>query len=246
MATPTRSVGSRVLIIEDDALLGPRLVTFLQQQGFDALLTTSLRDARELLQGHAFDVVVLDLNLGSSDGLDLLRELSVAHTTPVVVASSRIDEADRILGIELGADDYLCKPFSYRELAARLRGIIRRRSETKGARPEHRVARFDRWAVDLRSHVAVDDSGRRVRFTPGENDLLKVLLAHPRSVILRRELLELTRRDDAAAFPRVIDVLVARLRSKLEADSRHPEIITTVRGEGYCFQPAVTWDDRPL
>ena len=233
-----------VLVVEDDDMLASRLVEYLQGRGFGVTAVASLPSARDLLKRHAFDAVVLDLNLGRDDGLVLARELSSRGGPPVVIASSRVDESDRVLGLELGADDYLVKPYSFRELLARLKVVIRRAHEGGPRLASRRIARFGQWTADLTALRIVDDEGNEVALTAGEMDLLKVFLDHPDRVLLRNQLVSMTHSDDAEVFDRAIDVLVGRLRRKLENDPRRPQLIRTVRSEGYRFTGRVEWSDR--
>jgi len=231
-----------VLVVEDDESLRAGVCRYLETQNLAATGVAGLHAARDFLQRQTFDVVVLDLNLGAEDGLDLARELAIQQRPPVIITSGRVDEADRVVGLELGADDYVTKPFSFRELVARIRGVLRRVAEPTRALTRRRIARFDRWAVDLTAHRATDSTGNIVELTVGELALLRAFLDHPNRVLLRHELLALTRGDEAEVFSRTIDVLITRLRRKLEPNHRRPELIRTVRGEGYLFDPAVTWE----
>jgi DNA-binding response OmpR family regulator len=237
--------GPHILVVEDDESLRNGLCRYLESQNHAATGVATLGAARELLHLHTFDVVVLDLNLGQEDGLDLARELALERRPPVIITSGRVDEADRILGLELGAYDYVIKPFSFRELLARIKGVLRRSIEPRRSVTHRRVARFDRWAIDLTAHAATDLDGRIVRLTVGELALLRAFLDHPNRVLLRNELLSMTRGDDAEVFSRTIDVLIARLRRKLEPDQGEPELIRTVRGEGYLFDRQVSWEILP-
>jgi two-component system OmpR family response regulator len=237
--------GPHVLVVEDDESLRNGLCRYLDSQNLAATGVATLGAARELLRLHRFDVVVLDLNLGPEDGLDLARELAVQRRPPVVITSGRVEEADRIVGLELGADDYMTKPFSFRELLARIKGVLRRSAEPQRPVAHRRVARFDRWAVDITAHRATDESGKVVHLTVGELALLRAFLDHPNRVLLRNELLSLTRRDDAEVFSRTVDVLITRLRRKLEIDRHRPAFIRTVRGEGYLFDQHVSWEFLP-
>src|SRR5215468_7701423 len=178
----------QVLIVEDDASLREIAAQYLQSQSLGAAGVASLSEARELLRLHHFDLVVLDLNLAGEDGLDLLRELALQRRPPVIIVSGRIEEADRVVGLELGADDYMTKPFSMRELTARIRMVLRRVAETHRGLGARRIARFDRWMVDLKAHRAVHDAGGAVRLTSGELSLLRVFLEYPNRVLLRHEL----------------------------------------------------------
>lgn len=238
-ASPSRA---RILVVDDDPEVSDCIVNYLGSQAFAPTAVATLTDARALLAAHRFDVVLLDLNLGSQNGLDLARELAARRGPPVLIISGRGDETDRVVGLEIGAEDYLVKPFSLRELAARVRAILRRSDEPRGVLPPRLVARFDRWTLDLTAHLAVDGNGARGELTAGELALLTVFLEHPHRALRRHELLVLTRRDDEQVFPRTIDVLVTRLRRKLERDPRAPRLIRTIRGEGYRFEPDVVWD----
>jgi DNA-binding response OmpR family regulator len=232
-----------VLLVEDDDLLSHRLSEYLSGRGFGVTTVASLPAARDLVKRHSFDVVVLDLNLGHDDGLDLARELAARGGPPVVIASARIEEPDRVLGLEVGADDYLVKPYSFRELLARLKVVIRRAQEGGARLSSRRLAKFGRWTADLTALRVFDEAGGEIVLTAGEMDLLKVFLDHPDRVLLRNQLVSMTHTDDAEVFDRAIDVLVGRLRRKLEVDTRRPQLIRTVRSEGYRFTGRVEWID---
>jgi two-component system OmpR family response regulator len=229
-----------VLVVEDDEILASRLSEYLSARGMSATPVETLTSARQMLKRHQFDVVVLDLNLGEHDGLALARELAENAGPPVVIASSRIDESDRVLGLELGADDYLMKPYSFRELLARIK-VVLRRTRTVRRSPSRRVATFGRWSFDASALRLADQSGREIPVTGGEMALLRVFIDHPDRVLLRSQILALTKRSDAEVFDRAIDVLVGRLRRKIEEDPKRPRLILTVRGEGYRFAADVKW-----
>ena len=230
-----------VLVVEGDEEIGAKLADYLGARGMTAVAVDSLPSARQLLKRKQFDAVFLDLNLGEHAGLALAREVAESGGPPVVIASSRIDESDRVLGLELGADDYLVKPYSFRELLARLKVVLRRTRRAGPASPARRVARFGRWTLDESSLRLIDPSGRDVPVTGGEMSLLRVFLEHPDRVLGRSQILALTKRHDAEVFDRAIDVLVGRLRRKIESDPRRPRLILTVRGEGYRFTETVSW-----
>jgi DNA-binding response OmpR family regulator len=230
-----------VLVVEDDVAFATTLADYLRGRGMTPTLAVTLDSARQILHEAQFDAVVLDLNLGEHDGLVLARELAESSGPPVVIATSRIDESDRVLGLEIGADDYLVKPFSLRELLARLKAVMRRTRRGGFRAPTRRVARFDRWSLDVAALRLVDEGGREVQITQGEMTLLKVFLDHPDRVLLRNQILSLTRGSDTEVFERAIDVLVGRLRRKLEANPRKPRLIRTIRGEGYRFTAKVSW-----
>lgn len=233
-----------VLVVEDDRVIARRLSEYLEGRGMTASAVHTLGSARVLLRRHTFDAVVLDLNLAGEDGLVLARELA-GGGPPVVIASSRGDEADRVLGLELGADDYLVKPFSFREMLARLKAVIRRAEGSRRRPAVRRVARFGMWALDVTARRLVHDSGREVSLTDGEMTLLAVFVEHPDRLFLRTQLIALTHVSDAAVFDRAIDVMVGRLRRKLAPDSTKPPLIRTVRAQGYRFTAPVTWSETP-
>jgi two-component system OmpR family response regulator len=230
-----------VLIVEGDEEIGTKLADYLGARGMTAVAVDSLPSARQLLKSKPFDAVLLDLNLGEHAGLGLAREVAESGGPPVVIASSRVDESDRVLGLELGADDYLVKPYSFRELLARLKVVLRRTRRSRPGSPARRVARFGRWTLDESALRLIDPSGRDVPVTGGEMSLLRVFLEHPDRVLGRSQILALTKRSDAEVFDRAIDVLVGRLRRKIESDPRRPRLILTVRGEGYRFTENVSW-----
>jgi DNA-binding response OmpR family regulator len=227
-------------LVEDDLALANRLTEYLSGRGIPTTAVNTLSAARDLLRRHDFDVVVLDLNLGNEDGLVLARELSASGGPPVVITSSRVDEPDRVLGLELGADDYLVKPYSFRELLARLKAVGRRR-EGRPTMTARRVAHVGPWIIDLTAHRVRDEQGHEVTITPGEMTLLRVFLEHPDRVLLRHQIIALSGRSDTEVFDRAIDVLVGRLRRKLEPDPKHPQLIRTIRGEGYRLTAQVHW-----
>jgi len=225
-------------------MLAMRVCEYLNSRGMSATPVEDLATARQMLKRHQFDVVVLDLNLGEHDGLTLARELAENAGPPVVIASSRIDESDRVLGLELGADDYLSKPYSFRELLARIKAVLRRSASTRRS-PSRRIARFGKWTFDASALRLADQAGREVPVTGGEMALLRVFIENPDRVLLRSQILSLTKRSDAEVFDRAIDVLVGRLRRKIEDDPKRPRLILTVRGEGYRFAADVKWSAIP-
>jgi two-component system OmpR family response regulator len=229
-----------VLVAEHDEVLAARLCEYLSARGMSAMPVETLTSARQMLKRHQFDAVILDLNLGEHGGLALARELAENSGPPVVLASSRIEESDRVLGLELGADDYLVKPYSFRELLARIKVVLRRTRRSRRP-PRRRTATFGRWTFDASALRLADHSGREVPITGGEMALLRVFIEHPDRVLLRSQIIALTKRGDAEVDDRAIDVLVGRLRRKIEDDPRRPRLVLTVRGEGYRFTADVKW-----
>ena len=230
-----------VLYLEDDLLLRRRVATYLEQNGFTVTQVHTLGMARDLLASHHFDFVLLDLMLGREDGLDLAKEIFQHGGPAIVVTSARNEEADRVMALELGADDYLVKPFTFRELVARLRAVSRRGTPAIRHEAKRGAAHFGHWVFDEGAQQLRDQDGRPVALTHGELDLLRTFLEHPRRVLQRHELLGLTRGDDSRVFGRTVDVLIGRLRRKLMSAEGAPAI-ETVRGAGYRLSLDVRWD----
>lgn len=232
----------RVLVVDDDHAVANSLCEYLIKNGLEATAAPDLATAQQLLSAHTFDVAVFDLMLGRDNSMTLMRQVVARGGRPVIMVSVIQEEADRVLGLELGAADYVGKPFSYRELLARIRTVLRR-SETVSPLEPRRVAQFGSWKVDLAARTITSETGELLELTAGERTLLQAFLSHPHRVLTRSAIMRLTGRDDARVFDRAIDVLVARLRHKLERQSGTPAQIHTLRGEGYRFDYDVTWTD---
>lgn len=232
----------RVLVIDDDRELTAMLAEYLTPEGFALDAVHAGDDGLARALATTYDLIILDVMLPGLGGFEVLRRLRAHSSCPVIMLTARGQDVDRIVGLEIGADDYLVKPFSFRELTARIRTVLRRHASPRRAVHRRRIARFEPWTVDLTAFRAQHDEGRVVELTAGELAILAAFLEHPGRVLWRQELLALTHHDDAQVFPRTVDVLIARLRHKLEADLRRPKIIRTVRGEGYRFDPVVRWD----
>jgi two-component system, OmpR family, response regulator len=230
-----------VAVVEDDEEIRELVTALLEREGLDPAGCRCGAELDQLLHRRAVDLVLLDLMLPGDDGLAILRRLqSLQVRTPVILVTAKGEEIDRILGLELGADDYVTKPFNPRELLARIRAVLRRSSaasrSTQGLSRKHT---FQGWTLDDGSRDLRDPNGRAVELTGGEFDLLRTFLEHPRRVLSRDQLLDWTRGRDAHPFDRTIDVQLSRLRRKLRDDPSMPEMIRTVRGEGYLFVPEV-------
>jgi two-component system OmpR family response regulator len=225
----------RILIVDDDPEIRRLLVDYLARNGFETAAARDGREMAQMLDRHAVDLVVLDLNLPDADGLTLCRDLRVRSNLPVLMLTARGEEADRIVGIEMGADDYLVKPFSPRELVARIKAVLRRtRALPPNLQPEsQRCLVFAGWRLDTASRVLAAPDGVLVPLSGGEYRLLRLLLDHPNRVLHRDQLTELIHGRAAEPYDRAIDVQVSRLRQRLRDDSREPQLIKTVRGEGY-------------
>lgn len=230
----------RVLVVDDDARIRDLLRRYLSQEGFEVLLAEDAKALNRLLTRETVDLIVLDLMLPGEDGLSLcrwLRSRADVHV-PILMLTALAEEADRVVGLEMGADDYLAKPFATRELLARIRAVLRRtRMLPPNLQPVHqaRTLRFGDWTLDTTARHLLDAQGTLVSLTGGEFRLLRVLLDHPQRVLHRDQLLNLTQGRDTEAFERAIDLLVSRLRQRLRDDAREPRYIKTVRNEGYVF-----------
>ena len=225
-----------LLLVDDDREIRDLLSRFLERNGFR---TTAVRDGRELRRvwpGGNFNLVVLDLMLPGEPGLDLARWLRAEADVPIIMLTAMSDETDRIIGLELGADDYLPKPFNPRELLARIRAVLRRSADTgdprRGSPPAH-TYRFSGWTLNTPRRELLGPDGTEVPLTGGEYDLLAAMLERANRVLTRDMLLELLRGRQAGPFDRAIDVAVSRLRRKLGDDGRPSHLIKTVRGGGY-------------
>lgn len=231
----------RILIVDDDPEIRQLLVDYLTRNGFEAHSARDGREMGDMLGRHAVDLVVLDLMLPDADGLELCRRLRVRSNLPVLMLTARGEETDRILGIEMGADDYLVKPFSPRELLARIKGILRRtRSLPPNLTPEpQRFLLFAGWKLDTASRVLLSPDDIAVPLSGAEYRLLRILLDHPNRVVHRDQLVELIHGREAEAYDRAIDVQISRLRQRLRDDAREPQLIKTVRGQGYVLAALV-------
>ena len=234
-----------VLVVDDDADIRELTAEYLRRQGLQASVAADAREMRATLASRRIDLVVLDLMLPGTDGITLCRELRAPGQPhmPIVMLTARSDEADRILGLELGADDYLTKPFAARELLARIRSVLRRSRmlpPNLAVQEPTRLLAFGEWRLDTTARHLLDASGAVVALSGAEYRLLRVLLSHPHRVLTRDQLLNLTQGREAEVFDRSIDLLISRLRQRLGDGVREPRYIKTVRNEGYVFSEAVT------
>jgi len=229
----------RILVVDDDPQIRQLIVRYLIENGFRASGARDGREMREAVAGADVDLLVLDLMLPGTSGLELCRELRQQSAIPIIMLTAKGSETDRIVGLELGADDYLPKPFNPRELLARIKAVLRRRFNSSSlAAPSSGKLEFARWILDVTRRELVSPAGALVELSTGEYDLLLALVENPQRVLSRERLLDLARNRAAGSFDRSIDVQISRLRRKIEGDSG-PQIIKTIRGVGYMFVPAV-------
>ena len=227
--------GSHVLVVDDDSEIRDLLGQFLRKQGFRVTGARDGNEMRKVIGNGKVDLVVLDLMLPGDDGLKLCRELRAQSNMPIIMLTAAGDETDRVVGLEMGADDYIPKPFSARELLARIKAVLRRVS-TNGASKlgATKIVKFADWRLDLVRRELQSPDCTVVDLSAGEYDLLLAFLEHPQRVLSRDQLLDYARSRVAAPFDRSIDVQVSRLRRKIESEA-HPSLIKTVRGAGYVF-----------
>jgi two-component system, OmpR family, response regulator len=225
-----------ILLIDDDREIRDLLARFLDRHGMRVTAARDGREARRAWTSGAYSIVILDLMLPGESGLDLARWLRTVSDVPILMLTAMGDETDRIIGLELGADDYLPKPFNPRELLARLRAVLRRTGE-RGARAADpgQSARFAGWELHPARRRLVDPDGTEVPLTGGEYDLLAALVDRANQVLTRDMLMDLLRGRQAGPFDRAIDVAISRLRRKLDRDGGATQLIKTVRGGGYVF-----------
>lgn len=236
---------ARVLVVDDHADIRDPLAAYLERHGLAVSTAADAAQMRHLLRYQPFDLIVLDIMLPDEDGLSLCRHVTHSLDTPVIFLTAMAASADRVAGLETGADDYVVKPFDPPELVARIRSVLRRHASARNATQRAASSRFgfDGWVIDIHRRQLQDPEGRSVALSEAEHQLLAVLVTHPQTVLSRERLLDLTRRDaDFGVFDRSVDTQVSRLRRKLEADPRRPGMIKTAWGNGYLFAPAV----RPL
>lgn len=231
-----------ILVVDDHREIRDAVTRYLEKNGMRA---TSARDASEMdekLSKGQFDLIVLDVMMPGEDGLSVCRRLSANGSIPILMLTALDEETDRIVGLEIGADDYLSKPFNPRELIARIKAILRRVSRSEhiaGTLSGRRIA-FAHWVLDTDSQLLTDETGQKVDLSRAEFKLLTVLLERPRLVLNRDQLLDLTASKAASVFDRTIDNQISRLRRKIEPDPARPHLITTVRVGGYCLVADVT------
>ena len=242
----TMALNGRILIVEDDAHVREMLAEYLRTHGYEVAQADHGIAMREAVEKTLPDVVLLDVNLPGEDGFTLARFLRERYDVGIIMVTAATEVADRVAGLEVGADDYVAKPFDLRELRARVKSVIRRmqaRPQTApaaqvpgAAAPSSRV-RVGACALDLASHQLFASDGNELPLTGMEFDLLKIFLERPNQVLNRDQLLTLTRNREWEPFDRSIDIRIARVRRKIEHDPEHPQAIRTVRGAGYMFVP---------
>lgn len=232
---------THILIVDDDPDICALLTQFLTGQGYTVATAGDGAAMRQALVGEVVDLVILDLMLPGEDGLSLCRHLRATTSLPIIMLTAMGSETDRVVGLEMGADDYLAKPFSTRELLARIRAVLRRAGQITQSAPGEpaladepgEILEFSGWHLDVSRRRLTSPDGVLAEITSGEFDLLLAFLHHPHQVLSRDQLLDLARGRVSGPFDRTIDVQVGRLRRKMETDPKTPELFKTVRGGGY-------------
>jgi DNA-binding response OmpR family regulator len=229
-----------ILVVDDDARIRQMLTRYFQQEGYRVSAAADGAAMRAHLKAKPFDVILLDVVMPGEDGLTLAREIRVKSEVGIIMLTSRDEVLDRVVGLEVGADDYVAKPFHLREVLARVKSLLRRRrpapdSAARSPGGAEDVIRFDGWLLDTARRRLVSPSGEDVALTTGEFDLLSALAKHPGHVLSREALMDHTRGRTLGTFDRTIDAQIARLRKKIERDPKSPTLVKSVRAVGYVF-----------
>jgi DNA-binding response OmpR family regulator len=237
------SAWPHVLVVDNDPAMRQFASDYLTQNDLRVTAVTTGAEMAGALSESTIDVVLLEVRLDGEDGMQLARRLREDSNVPIIIVTGRKDEADRVMGLELGADDYIIKPFSPRELLARVRAVTRRYKASMESLPtrdeKRRAYRFLGWELNLRTRRLIAPDGQRVGISNGEFNLLQAFCAAPRRVLSRGQLLDLSRLHADEVYDRSIDVQILKLRRKIEADPSEPHYLVTERGVGYCFEASV-------
>jgi len=244
-------MGQSILIVDDDKEISTLVVEYLTQNDFRVTASPDVFDARKQLKAHRFDLIILDIMLPGIDGITFCQEIRQEQDLPIIMLSANSEETDRVVGLEVGADDYLPKPFSRRELLARIRALLRRSSgRVMKNREKAYIASqpnvcFSGWTLNLNKRQLLSPEQALVALSNGEYSLLLAFIEHAGRVLTRDQLMDLTKEGDVGdPFDRAIDVMIGRLRKKIEEDPKNPAIIITVRGAGYQFVPPISKVDE--
>ena len=241
-SAPAPATGPHVLAVDDDPAIRDLLADYLAANEMRVTAVASGKELMAVMARDTVDLVVLDVRLPGEDGMQIARRLREDSAIPILLLTGRAEEADRVMGLELGADDYLTKPFSTRELLARIRALLRRaqaQASVADALAKARAYRFEGWELNVGLRRLKDPEGKAIELTNGEFSLLAAFLSAPQRTLSRDQLLDLSRLHNAEVYDRSIDVQILRLRRKIEPDPSHPRFIVTQRGSGYVFDAVV-------
>ncbi len=233
------SVAPHILLVEDHREIRELVQRVLRREGFRVSLAGDGHAMRHALTDNRIDLILLDLMLPGEDGLSLCRAVRAESRVPIIMLTAKGDEVDRVIGLEMGADDYLAKPFGSRELIARIRAVLRRATYVNEPAQQAARYRFDRWVLDVERRELLGEDGVSVALSSGEFDLLAVLVERRGRALSREQLLDLARGRNAVPLDRSIDTQISRLRRKIERDVCDPQLIKTIWGSGYMFTPLV-------
>jgi two-component system, OmpR family, response regulator len=230
---------SQILVVEDDPAVSKLLKTYLEREGYAVMVAETVGEMRAAVERAPVDMIILDVVLPDEDGWSALRWLRARHALPVIMLTGKAEPVDRVIGLELGADDYVAKPFDLRELLARMRTIQRRLDKMQAQPPANHdeAIAFAGWTLDIVSQQLRSDDGKAAHLTQAEYRILALLARNPRRVVSRDELMDATAGRDWEPFDRSIDVHISNLRRKIDPDPKQPSLIRTVRGAGYMFVP---------
>jgi two-component system torCAD operon response regulator TorR len=228
-----------IAVVDDEPLIQATLVAYFETAGFSVRAADTADGLRRLMASERIDFILLDIRLPDGDGLSLMRDIRAESDVPVILVTACADEADRIIGLEFGADDYVTKPFSPREVLARVNTVLRRTRLVPEAARNLRLRRFAGWCLDLEQHRLTSPAGDMVRLTAAEFDILAALVRHPGRIMSRNDLLDVMASRQLEVNDRTVDVLVGRIRRKIEADPGKPRLIVTEYGLGYVFAEKV-------
>lgn len=236
-----------IVIVEDNIDVAQTVIRCLEAAGYDPMHCVRGQELKRYLDKQTPALCIIDLGLPDGDGLDLVRKLQAYSDVAIIILTGRGDSTDRVIGLEVGADDYIVKPFEPRELVARVKAVLRRtkQRDTSTARGPSRTARFANWTYSADTHSLSSEDGKTLTISAAEARLLSVFLNAPKRILSREQLLELTSSEELSSFDRAIDVRISRLRRKIEATSEDPQLIKTVYGAGYLFAPSVEWIEGP-
>ncbi|WP_018237656.1 response regulator [Ensifer sp. BR816] len=238
-----RSLPEHILVVDDDSRIRQMLSRYFEEEGYRVSLAADGREMRDCLDKQSIDIILLDLMLPGEDGLALARDIRAYSDIPIIMLTGRNDVVDRIVGLEMGADDYVAKPFHLREVLARVRGALRRRHSQLSPNSndlQSEVYCFEGLRLDVARRQLLSGDGTEILLTTGEFDMLCVLVKHAGRVLQRELLMDLTRGRNLEAFDRTIDAQISRLRKKIERDASQPAFIKSVRGIGYVFAARTT------
>lgn len=232
----------QLLVIDDDAEIRNLLADYLSKNSFRVITATSGKGIDRILSEQRIHLIILDLMIPGEDGLSICRRIRTESAIPIIILTAKGDEIERIIGLEMGADDYIAKPFNPRELVARIKAVLWRSTHLyAGAAQDEReeVLTFDGWSINKPERAVISPNGQPIELSSGEFDLLFAFVSNPKRTLTRDQLLDITQGRALEPFDRSIDVIVSRLRHKMEADPQNPVLIKTVRGVGYTFTPTV-------